>query len=157
MAPRTTVVADPADVERLVATMDPELLDCRDFGHKWLRTGAQWIDRRNDVYLSLQTCERCKLPRERLMMHGHVITSNIDYAAVPGYTAPPGMGRITGDAKAVVRREGDAAFLNDRSGPKVEPARQRKIKKRLTDRGVIEPPPPRKTAKSSNGRRKGAR
>src|SRR5262245_58966205 len=107
------VEADPADVEQMLGTMNPHFIYCRDFGHDWQRVDAQWISKSSDVYLSYQACSGCKSRRERLMQSGYVIGgSGIDYSE--GYLAPPSIGRIAGAGKAVIRRAGDAGFLDSR-------------------------------------------
>lgn len=95
-------VAEAADVEAEVREWDNEVLECRTYNHKWAPQRATW-NAEYRYYHIVQICTSCKSERTMDMDgHGHLISRpTIDY--VDGYLMPAGLGRISGDAKDVVR------------------------------------------------------
>ena len=94
--------ADVADVEREARNWDDSVLECRTYNHKWAPQRATW-NAEYRYYHIVQVCTSCKSQRTMDMNHrGHLVTRpTISYAE--NYLMPPGMGRITGEAKDVVR------------------------------------------------------
>jgi hypothetical protein len=94
--------AAPADVEREARNWDDSVLECRTYNHKWAPQRATW-NAEYRFYHIVQICTSCRSQRTMDMDHrGHLLTKpSISY--VDNYLMPPGMGRIVGDAKDVVR------------------------------------------------------
>lgn len=76
---------------------------CRDLGHQWRPATARW-DAEERCYERSMRCGRCRTVREQtLSAYGEVLAGHYEY--VDGYAAPPGVGRLSGMARAGLRLE----------------------------------------------------
>lgn len=96
----TPSMAQASEVEKHVADMAIEHIQCRDFGHSWRPFSAQ-INGKLNIIVEQLRCARCTTLRVRhLGMRGQLLDSKYDY--VEGYTVK-GMGRLTGSDRDVIR------------------------------------------------------
>lgn len=97
------------DLHSTVEHMNVEFVQCRDFGHSWRPYTARWVSKEN-AYESQLRCQRCKTIRTRwLSARGEILSGSYDYA--DGYTMPPGMGRLSGTDRDVIRLKSIRAVL----------------------------------------------
>jgi hypothetical protein len=93
---------DLAYVQRWAAKLKKSYLECRTLGHAWKAHTANWIDDQR-VWEQVVRCQRCRGERIRLLdRNGYVLSTQYRYA--PRYLHH-GVGRLTADAKAVLRVE----------------------------------------------------
>jgi hypothetical protein len=93
-----------AEVERAIAELDPDHIQCRDTGHTWRRRNAKWITADNCWEQTL-VCEHCETERMRyLSARGAILDSRYAYAA--GYVMPRGVGRLSSSDRDGIRLRG---------------------------------------------------
>jgi len=92
-----------SDVEKAIAEIDPDHIQCRDTGHTWTRHNARWIAEDNRWEQTLK-CRQCGTERVRdLSRTGAILDSRYIYA--PGYTIT-GIGRLTSSDRDGIRLRG---------------------------------------------------
>lgn len=85
-------------------------LECRDMGHVWRPFTARFVDA-DRVYLRTLRCQRCHTERvQELTMAGMIGRSWYKYA--DGYTAPEGVGHLTGEDRGALRAESIVRFID---------------------------------------------
>lgn len=85
-------------------------LECRDMGHVWRPFTARFVDAER-VYLRTLRCQRCHSERvQELTMAGMIGRSWYKYA--DGYTAPDGVGHLTGEDRGALRAESIVRFID---------------------------------------------
>jgi len=80
----TTQAAEAKDrAERLgkaLATLKPDYMECRDYGHPWRPYSARFIPKLREYEQTLR-CDRCGTERFRtLNAHGHIMGTSYAYA-----------------------------------------------------------------------------
>ena len=96
------------EIQKAVAAMTLEHVQCRDFGHSWRPFHARWIPADN-LYESQLRCSRCTTIRTRFLSRtGEQLSSGYDYAE--GYTTK-GLGRLSGSDRNVIRLQSIQSVL----------------------------------------------
>lgn len=92
--------ATPDDIRDIVNDLTEQYLLCRTYGHAWKPQGAVYSKDRRTIHTT-QICA-CESDRYQDLdgRNGAVIKSHINYSE--GYLIK-GLGRVTGDAKGVIR------------------------------------------------------
>ena len=101
-----TAYATTKDVRVFSAALADELLNCRQFGHSW----KPWtVNLNGRLYEQVLRCASCETERVlSINKRGQVLKSHYRYA--DGYVLQD-LGRIVGDARAVLRVEGITRLL----------------------------------------------
>lgn len=98
-----TVTPHEAEVEKAIAAMSIDHIQCRDTGHSWRRHNAKWLTVDNCWEQTL-ICEHCSTERLRfLSARGAILESRYEYA--PGYVVK-GIGRLTSSDRDGIRLRG---------------------------------------------------
>jgi uncharacterized C2H2 Zn-finger protein len=83
-----------------IASLDPDHIQCRDFGHSWTPYAARWIPKDRE-YESVLRCTRCQTLRtRRLSRTGQLIANHYGYS--DGYLLR-GIGRMTSSDRDTIR------------------------------------------------------
>lgn len=92
--------ADSFELGKAIAELQPEHIQCRDFGHSWRPYHAIWMPKLN-YYEAILKCARCGTERMRLIgARGQILGSKYEYA--DGYTMK-GAGRMSTSDRDQVR------------------------------------------------------
>lgn len=95
--------ADKDDVADFAASLSITYLECRELGHNWRKWVARY-DEEHHSYERALRCTRCRTERwETIGLTGSKIGSHYKYP--DGYQTVPGMGRIVGEGRDVLRLE----------------------------------------------------
>jgi len=101
------VSAPASRIRALVKEMEAPHLQCRDYGHGWRPVTAY---REGRTYVRVLSCANCGTEKkQRLSSYGEVLSNRMSYPE--GYLFK-GVGRITGEAKNVVRLASLAAEID---------------------------------------------
>jgi hypothetical protein len=81
--------------------LDDNKLLCRDLGHSWRPTTAQY-DSKQRIFTQAFRCARCETLRQRtLSQHGDILAAAYRYST--GYVAPKGSGSLSASARSSLR------------------------------------------------------
>lgn len=101
-----TAYATSKDVKTFSASLADELLNCRQFGHSWK---PYTVEMNGRLYEQVLRCASCETERVlSINKRGQVLKSHYRYTE--GYVLEA-LGRIVGDARAVLRVEGITRLL----------------------------------------------
>lgn len=101
-----TAYASTKDVREFASDLADELLNCRQFGHSWK---PYTVELNGRFYEQVLRCGSCETDRVlSINKRGVVVKSHYRYAN--GYVLDH-LGRIVGDARAVLRVEGITRLL----------------------------------------------
>ncbi len=91
-----------SQVAKFAAGLTEAYLECRQYGHAWK---AYTVDKDGPRYVVTTVCPRCESKRVQTLDRTGMIVGHAHVTYSPGYLAH-GIGRITGQAKGVIRLEG---------------------------------------------------
>jgi hypothetical protein len=92
--------ADVEDVRSYASDLPAKWLQCRELGHNWGPHKANTND--DGGFDRVLSCRRCTAKRHQVLdSYGRIVSNHYEYPE--GYQMPPGQGRISGDAKGVLR------------------------------------------------------
>lgn len=134
-------------VAAFAETLSESHLECRQFGHAWR---AYTVDKDGPRYRVTTICPRCEAKRVQTIDSRGMVVGHTNLRYPDGYLAH-GIGRITGEAKGVVRLEGVHRVIDAQSsGPdRTKMATSKKRRRTRTsllgagrdaDRTLVKPP-----------------
>jgi hypothetical protein len=116
-----TAYATTKDVKTFASDLADELLNCRQFGHSW---EPYTVELNGRLYEQVLRCKSCETERVlSINKRGQVLKSHYRYA--DGYVLEA-LGRIVGDARAVLRVEGITRLLTAQEKASARKTRSRR-------------------------------
>ena len=95
-----TQFADIDNVRSYAADLPAKWLQCRELGHNWGPHKASLNE--EGGFDRILACRRCTAKRHQILdSYGRIVSNSYEYP--DGYQMPPGQGRISGDARGVLR------------------------------------------------------
>lgn len=114
------------EVAAFAKSLPDPYLECRRFGHPWK---AYTVDKDGPRFVETTQCPRCESTRTQVLDRRGMIVGHANVNYSDGYLAH-GIGRITGEAKGILRLEGMHRVMAQMNGPgdtTKKPARKRKV------------------------------
>lgn len=93
---------DRNTVAAFAAALPSAYLQCRDYGHAWTAYTASWVPQVREWHRVL-VCMRCQGRRVESLAGATAVKTKRHYEMPQDYAAPPGLGPLDSEAKALLR------------------------------------------------------